>query len=465
MDMPTPDRYLLPDEPVTSLDGWRALGGGEGVAECLRVGPEETIAQITRSGLRGRGGGGFPTGRKWAGVRAQPGTTRYVVANGAEGEPATFKDRALMRANPYQVVEGLVIAALAVGAEHAYLCVKERFTQEAQGLTTAVQEMEAAGLTADVSFTLVPGPDEYLFGEEKAMLEVIEGRPPMPRLFAPYEHGLFAVAPQMGWESVTPRDLSGDHDQSNPTAVNNVETLSHAAHIMARGVDWFRSQGTEASPGNGVATIVGDVVHPGFGEFGLGTPLAELIAEIGGGLPDGRRIKAVFSGVANPVITPEVLDTPVAFETMAAAGSGMGAAGFVVYDDTTSMVQVARMFSEFLWVESCGQCPPCKLGCEDVTRRLRSVEECDGTDHDISSIGARLEKVTDANRCGLGAEEQLVVASILRAYPGDFADHLEGRCAAPRDLVVPKLVDLGGGRAVYDQRQPLKRPDWTYRDS
>lgn len=457
------DRYLLGDTPVRSLDQWKALGGGEGLAEAQRVGPAATIEMVTASGLRGRGGAGFPTGRKWSGVRAQPGSSRYMVANGSEGEPGTFKDRAILRANPYQVIEGLAIAAFAVGAEHAYVGVKEKFGPEIEALGVAFDEMAAAGMTGDVDFTLVAGPDEYLFGEEKAMLEVIEGRPPMPRLLAPYEHGLFAVAPQMGWESVTPRDASGERDRSNPTAVNNVETLAHVPWILARGVEWFRSRGTEQSPGNGVVTVVGDVVHPGFAEFSLGTPLSELIDEVGGGVAEGRRIKAVFSGVANPVITPAMLDTPVAFETMAAAGSGMGSAGFIVYDDTTSMVQVARVFSQFLWVESCGQCPPCKLGSEEVTARLAALESCDGTDRDIDIIGARLKKVTDANRCGLGAEEQAVISSILREFPEDFAAHLAGNCAPPRpDVVVPKIVDLGPEGVVYDRRQALKRPDWTY---
>jgi len=457
------DPYLLPPEAVRTLEGWRALGGGEGLAACLALGPEATIEAVTRSGLRGRGGGGFPTGRKWAGVRDQPGSRRYVVANGAEGEPATFKDRAIMRANPYQVVEGLVIAALAVGAERAYLCVKERFERELAAVTAAIEEMAEAGLTAEVPVTVVAGPDEYLFGEEKAMLEVIEGRPPMPRLFPPYEHGLFAVAPQMGWESVAPRDPSGSGDQSNPTAVNNVETLAHVPHLLARGADWFRSLGTEASPGHGVVTVVGDVRTPACAEFDLGTPLRALVEEVGGGVAPGREVKAAFSGVANPVLTPAMLDTPVAFETMAAAGTGMGAAGYVVYDDTACMVQVAALLSRFLWVESCGQCPPCKLGCEEVTRRLAALEACRASDRDVAAIGARLEQVTDANRCFLGAEEQALVASVLRAYPDDFAAHLEGDCGAHRaDLVVPKLVDLEGGRAVYDERQARKQPDWTY---
>src|SRR5687768_10827102 len=221
--MPT---FLLPPDPVTSLDGYLATGGRAGVENAQRIGPAETIETITRSGLRGRGGGGFPTGRKWAGIAAQSGTRRYLVCNGAEGEPGTFKDRALLRANPYQVVEGLIIAAFAIGAAEAYLCLKASFEREVDAVTRAVQELQAAGICTDCTVNIVAGPDEYLFGEEKAMLEVIEGKPPLPRWFPPYEHGLFAASPQEGWEA-GPHGAHRRGDEPNPTLVNNVETLAN----------------------------------------------------------------------------------------------------------------------------------------------------------------------------------------------------------------------------------------------
>ena len=175
-------------------------------------------------------------------------------------------------------------------------------------------------------------------------------------------------------------------------------------------------------------------------------------------------IKAVFSGVANAVITADRLDTPVSYEAMAAIGSGMGAAGYAVYDESACMVELAFRFSHFLYVESCGQCPACKLGCEEISYRLNEIEACRGTDEDIAVIGARLNKVTDANRCYLGTEEQIVIRSILRAFPEEFAAHLEGDCPLPRaDLVVPLLVDLTDGVVVYDEHQARKNPDWSYR--
>ncbi|HUQ64127.1 MAG TPA: NADH-ubiquinone oxidoreductase-F iron-sulfur binding region domain-containing protein [Acidimicrobiales bacterium] len=457
--------FLLPAEPITSVEGWMQIGGGEALALAVELGPERTIEELRASGLRGRGGGGFPTGRKWSGVRSSGGTHRYVVANGAEGEPATFKDRAILRANPYQVVEGLAIAAATLGATEAFIGLKASFEPELAAVTRAVSEMQAAGMAGDVPITIVRGPDEYLYGEETALLEVIEGHAPLPRLFRPFEHGLFATAPQSGWESHEPEAGHKHHgaEASNPTLVNNVETLANVPHILARGAKWFRSMGTEQSPGNVVATVVGDVVAPDYGEVELGTPLGDVIDAVGSGLREGRRVKAVFSGVANAVITASDLVTPVSYETMAAIGSGMGAAGFAVYDETACMVDVAREFSRFLYVESCGQCPACKFGTGEITAHLSEIAECRATDEVLDIIAARLKSVTDANRCYLPVEERLVVASILRSFPEEFATHLEGYCPRPRsDLVVPIIKDLGGGRVTYDERHRSKLPDWTY---
>jgi len=458
------ERYLLPEEPVTSLALWRDLGGGRALEIARRLGPDDTIEELSTAGLRGRGGAGFPTGRKWAGVRASGGTHRYVVCNAAEGEPSSFKDRALLRANPYQVLEGLTVAALTLGAREAYLAIKRSFVPELERVLGALEEMEAAGLAGDVPIKIVGGPDEYLFGEEKAMLEVIEGKPPLPRLFPPYEHGLFATGSQMGWESVPREPGHGPAlDVSNPTLVNNVETLANVGHILVRGAEWFRAMGTDASPGHAVATVVGDVVHPGVAEIDLGMPLSEMIEEVGGGVRQGRRVKAAFSGISNAVVTASDLDTPLTYEDMAAIGSGLGAVGYAVYDDTACMVEIAFQYSRFLWIESCGQCPACKLGTQEITHRLNEIAACRGTESDVAVIGGRLNNVTDGARCYLPVEEQHVVGSILRAFPEEFAAHLEGDCPIPRtDLIAPKIVDLAGGEVTYDTRHLRKRPDWTY---
>lgn len=310
------------------------------------------------------------------------------------------------------------------------------------------------------------------------MLEVIEGNEPLPRWLPPHLHGLFSPAPQLGWQATRDHDEAQGYahspstsdatnveagHESNPTLVNNVETLCHVPHILARGSDWFRGLGTAESPGTTVATVVGDVVAPDVGEVELGTPLRAVIDAVGSGMAPGRSVKAVFSGVANAVITPDHMDAPLSYEGLASAGSAMGAAGFIVYDDTTCMVDVAYHFSRFLSVESCGQCPPCKLGSGAITEHLERIETGAGTLHDIDAIVGWLGHVADGNRCFLAVEEQTVISSILEAFPSEFDEHVEsGRCPRRRKLPMPKLVDLTGGVATYDETFWRKRPDWTY---
>jgi NADH:ubiquinone oxidoreductase subunit F (NADH-binding) len=306
-------------------------------------------------------------------------------------------------------------------------------------LRRAALELTVSGLLQELDVTIVEGPDDYLYGEEKALLEVIEGRDPLPRLLPPYELGLFASDAPVGWEAGS-RPVSG-RGEPNPTVVNNVETLACVAHIMANGVDWYRSMGTDASPGTLVATVVGDVTRPGVHEVEMGTPLRALLDRCGGPLP-GRSFKATLSGVSNAVLTAEELDTPLSYEDLAARGSGLGAAGFVVYDDTANMTEVARAMSQFLADESCGQCSPCKQGTLAISDVLAAI--CDGgaDDRVLGELAAQLRSVTDANRCFLGAEAQTVVSSILRAFPEDVAALLEGRAGAVRRITVPSIEDI-----------------------
>jgi NADH-quinone oxidoreductase subunit F len=431
------------------------------------------LDQLVRSGLRGRGGAGFPAATKWRSVAAGGPALgdRYVVANGAEGEPGTFKDRPLLRANPYQVLEGLAIACTVVGAREAFLAVKASFAPEIAAVERALREMSDADLLCDAPVSLVGGPEEYLFGEEKALLEVIEGNDPMPRWLPPYLHGLFATTPQEGWSSTSEPDEEPEDRAavgSNPTLANNVETLAHVPLVLAHGVDWYRAIGTSDTPGPVVCTVVGDVEHAGYGEIEPGTPLREVIDRLGGGVRDRRRAKAVLSGVSNPVLTEADLDAPVSYDGLAAAGGGLGSAGFVVYDDTRSMLAVARMVSRFLYVESCGQCRACKYGCGEITRRLDDLAGPRRRASDIEVIGARLRDVTSQNRCFLGEEEQRVISSLLREFPDDFAVDGAGaldpavRRAGSEVLPVPKIVDIRDGVALYDERQLRKQPDWTY---
>ncbi|MCW3043451.1 MAG: nuoF 1 [Actinobacteria bacterium] len=453
--------FLLGERPVASLEEYRALGGWRGLDKARSMAPAAVIAEISASGLRGRGGAGFPTGTKWASVREGGGRHHYAVCNGAEGEPATFKDRALMRANPYQVIEGLLIAAHAVEAIEAYLAIKASFTPERDALTRALAEIGAEGLTDDVPVFLVTGPEEYLFGEEKALLEVIEGNDPLPRWLPPYLHGLFVTDPQLGWAAHENEPGHDEGHEANPTLVNNVETLANVPHILAKGSAWFRTMGTAASPGTVVCTVVGDIAVPQVLEVELGTPLQEVLESCGGSLP-GRSFQAVLSGVSNPVLTADQLSTPLSYEGMEAAGTGLGAAGFAVYDDTACMVELARSVSRFLYVESCGQCVPCKFGTGEITEALDRLRSGRGTNEDLDRIQSRLTIVTDGNRCFLPVEERRVIASLLLAFPEDFALHLEGPCPRPRELPIPKIVDLEDGKVVYDLKQATKLPDWTY---
>ena len=454
---------LLPATKYFSLDQYLTAGGGVALPTARTRGEDWVLDQLEQAGLRGRGGAGFPAARKWRSVIAG-GTAlgdRYVVANGAEGEPGTFKDRTLMRTNPYAVIEGLAVAAHTVGAREAFLAVKASFTVEIEALERALREMADAGLIAQAPITLVSGPEEYLFGEEKALLEVIEGNDPLPRWLPPYLHGLFATTPQEGWSAGVDHADEVGVVGANPTLVSNVETLANVALILTRGAEWYRSIGTAETSGPLICTVVGDVAHAGVGEIEPGTRLGDVIDRLGGGPRPGCTIKAVLSGVANPVLSAAALDAPVSYEGLVAAGGGLGSAGFIVYDDTRSMLAVARMVSRFLYVESCGQCRACKQGCGEVTRHLETLAEGTGDVTDVDVIGRRLRNVTDQNRCYLGQQEQIVISSLLRTFPEDFVAGIEQVRVQPR-LPVPKIVDLRDGVATFDPMTEHKLPDWTY---
>lgn len=444
---PESSAFLLPAEPIETIDAYFDAGGGVGLQRAIDIEADATIQTIGASGLRGRGGAGFPTARKWQSVRGAGSGRHFVVVNAAEGEPASFKDRTLMRRDPYRIVEGAAIAALAVGAEAIFLATKRSFVREVEALRRAAVELSGTGLLQELGVNIVEGPEDYLYGEEKALLEVIEGRDPLPRLLPPYELGLFATDSTIGWESGSRR--VGGEGQSNPTVVNNAETLAAATHIMANGSDWFRSMGTAESPGTVIVTVVGDVVHPGVHEVEMGTPFSAVLERCGGPLP-GRTFKAAFSGVSNSVLPADLFDTPLTYEGFAAAGSGLGAAGFVVYDDSVNMTVVAHELSRFLAAESCGQCPPCKQGSAAITAQLADIIAGRATDAVLGELSARLRSVTDANRCFLGTEEQIVVSSVLREFPGDVAELLERPSARLRQVSVPLIKDIGDdGTVIY----------------
>ena len=438
---------LLPDEPVRSLQDYVAMGGGAGLERALSMDPDDVIAEIRRSGLRGRGGAGFPTGIKWRGVAdaGRDDGTSYVVCNAAEGEPGTFKDRPLMVRNPYQLLEGMMIALATMGARHGYIATKQRFTEAFARLVEARDEMAEAGWKRADEIDIVGGPDEYLFGEEKALLEVIEGKLPMPRLVPPFQIGL--------WANTT---------NPNPTCVNNVETLSHATWIMARGAEEFRARGTEESPGTMVFTVSGDVDSAGFYELPMGTSLRTLVCDIGGARAED--VQAIWSGVSGPVITPDLLDLPMDFESFREAGLGLGSGGFVVYDRSRCMVQVTSQLVRFLANESCGQCNACKLGNLAMGEALERLVRGEGRPSDIPGLRKRTEVVTDQNRCFLPVGSALVVRSVLETFPEAFEARLQGPTPPEVRVRAPKIVDIDeeSGEVLFDPEYERKRPDWSY---
>lgn len=438
----TPLRYvsgmahILPAEPVGSLEEYTDRGGGTAMETARKVGPHGVIAAIRDSGLRGRGGAGFPTGIKWSGLAADDARVKFVICNAAEGEPGTFKDRAILRRNPDQVLEGLAVAAYATGARQMFVGVKEKFSLEHGRLIDAAASLSSAGLLGDADLTIVPWPDDYLFGEEKGLLEVIEGNDPLPRLVPPYVRGLFE----------TP------NGPTQPAAVNNVETLANVPHILANGSGWFRSLGTDDSPGTMVCTVGGDVAVEAVAEVELGTPLRWLVDEIGGGVRSGGRLKMVLSGVSNAPLTTEELETPISFEGMRRAGSGLGSAGFIVYDDTACAIGVAAAASSFLFRGSCGQCPPCKMGTNVITDRFQTIDDGDGSVQDLDEIAAWTMRVTDANRCGLGAGQQALARGIIERFFEDAVHHMDGGgCPSDRSHTITTIEDwdVAAGRFAY----------------
>ncbi|MDP8977011.1 MAG: SLBB domain-containing protein [Actinomycetota bacterium] len=438
------DSLLLADEPVETFSDYLAAGGGEGLSRALSMEPGQVVAQIARSGLRGRGGAGFPTGRKWAAVVEAAGTGPvHLVCNAAEGEPATYKDRVLMARNPWQLLEGVLIARHATGAVGCFVGVKERFSHECRRLVEARDAMAAAGWMDADDVRLVFGPDEYLFGEESAMLEVIEGKLPLPRILPPYMAGLFATM-----------------QDPNPTVVNNCETLSHVTHILAKGADWFRRRGTSEAPGTMLFTVVGDVASPGVYELPLGAPMRLLIEEIAG----ASDVKAIYAGTSNAVVMPGLLDLPMDFDSFTEAGIGLGSGGFVVYDQSRCIVQVTATLTRFLAVESCGQCLACKLGNSEISELLDKLVRGEGSAGDLEAIAKRCRIVTDGNRCYLPVGTQLLVGSTVDAFADEFAARV-GTATPPEVFVpVPKLerIDEQTGEVFFDADYERKRPDWSY---
>ena len=457
---------VLPSEPIRSLDDYQADGGFAGLDAARAAGGDTVIAELEASGLRGRGGAGFPTGRKWRAVAAnrsdiEPTT---VVVNGAEGEPGTYKVRAILAANPYQVVEGALIAAVVVGADRIVFGVKPSSGAPVDRLRAAIDEISRAGHDGGVRLEVFEGPSEYLYGEETALLEAIEGRPPLPRVAPPYRRGVDELGEPDASGLPAGVDMAGPDDETDaaPALVDNVETLANVPAIVAKGAGWFREMGTDASPGTIVCTVVGSTNTAGVGEVAMGTTLREVLDEIGGGARAGRTVVAVAPGVSAALLPASALDTPLTYEAMVAAGSGLGSCGFTVFDDEDDLVAAVAGTSRFLAVESCGQCTPCKQDGRAIADLLASLARSELTDDELGSLQDRVRTVADEARCFLASQQEAVVRSLLETFPEAVEAHFDGRAEPAEPLLVAELVEVREGRAVIDERHRDKQPDWTY---
>ena len=375
---------------------------------------DEQICQtIIASGLRGRGGGGFPAGQKWDSVRRQPKGKKYVVCNGDEGDPGAFMDRSIMEGNPHSIIEGMLIAALAAGSDEGYIYVRAEYPLAVTRLKKAIAKAEEMGLLGDnildtgFSFHLNVnrGAGAFVCGEGSALTASIEGKRGMPRVKPPrtVEHGLWA----------------------QPTVLNNVETFSAVPLIMRNGADWFRSIGTEKSPGTKAFALTGNVVNTGLIEVPMGSTLRHVIFDIGGGIKDGKKFKAVqIGGPSGGCLTEEHLDLPMDFDSLKKLGAMIGSGGLVVMDEDTCMVEVARFFMHFTQNESCGKCVPCREGTRRMLEILEKIVANEGTMEDLDLLEELSRTITETALCGLGQSACKPVQSTLKYFRNEYLAHV-----------------------------------------
>ena len=394
-----------------AADGYRAL-----VTALTEMTPAEVLREVDASGLRGRGGGGYPAGLKWSTVAKMPGNEKFVVCNADEGDPGAFMDRAVLESDPHRVLEGMVLAGYAVGASHGFVYVRAEYPLAIERLTTAIRQATKKELLGqnicetrysfDIELRL--GAGAFVCGEETALMASIEGKRGQPRPRPPYpaQSGLWGY----------------------PTLINNVETLANIPPIIRRGGAWFASIGTEKSKGTKVFALAGRIRNTGLIEVPMGITLREIIFTIGGGVPEGSRFKAVQTGGPSGGCLPEqFLDLPVDYDTLRQAGSIMGSGGMIVMDHTSSMVDVARYFMEFCTDESCGKCIPCRAGTHQMHGLLDKIAKGKGTDKDLALLEEMCEVVKAMSLCGLGQTAPNPVLSTLRHFRDEYLTKLQGR--------------------------------------
>lgn len=434
------NRYIDP----TNIQDYIALNGYSALAKVLfTMQPEEVIEEIKKSGLRGRGGGGFPTGRKWESCRKAEGEIKYVICNADEGDPGAYMDRSLLEGNPHSVIEGMVIGAYAIGSHEGYIYVRNEYPLAVANVKIALQQAEEYGLLGerilgsgfDFRIEIVRGGGAFVCGESSALMASLEGKVGRPR--AKYVHTV-----EKGlWD--------------RPTNLNNVETWANVPLIINQGTEWYSKIGTEGSKGTKIFSLVGKVCNTGLVEVPMGMTLREIIYEIGGGIPEGKKFKAVQTGGPSGGCLPEsLIDLPVDFDALTEAGSMMGSGGMIVMDEDTCMVDVAKYFLDFLKEESCGKCVPCREGIKQMLAILNRICAGEGQEGDIGLLEEISAVLVDVSLCALGTTAPNPVLSTIKYFRQEYETHIKekkcpaGVCRALIEYYIDEKLCTGCGLCV-----------------
>jgi NADH-quinone oxidoreductase subunit F len=407
------------DPDARTVAGWRERGGWKALEKARTMTPEEIVDVVKQSALRGRGGAGFPTGVKWGFFR-DDGRPHYLLINADESEPGAFKDRELCRWTPQQLIEGALICAYAIRAQHVYIYIRGEFFEPAQIIGRAIEDCYEQGILGTdlkIDVTLHLGAGAYICGEETALMNSLEGRRGQPRIKPPYP----AVSGAFGM----------------PTNINNVETLCAIPHIINNGADWWKGFGTEKSTGTKLFNVSGHVVRRGNFELPLGFPLKDLIYDVCGGIRDGRELKAVIPGGSSvPILAAHECDIDLDYESVIKAGSMLGTASVIVMDDQTCMVKQVRRMVDFYAHESCGQCTPCREGTAWLARILRRIEDGQGSEEDLDALLDIGKLMTGTTICVLSDSAAAPTASSIAKFRDEYLSHIrDGVCPFSRDLV------------------------------
>jgi NADH-quinone oxidoreductase subunit F len=411
----------------TEIEHYIAIGGYSALVKALQMPPSQIIDEVKRSGLKGRGGAGFPTGQKWEVCHRAVEETKYVVCNGDEGDPGAFMDRTVLESDPHSIIEGMIIAGYAIGARYGYIYVRAEYPLAVEHVQIALRQARKLNLMGkrilgshfSFDIRLFQGSGAFVCGEETALIASLEGKPGIPYHRPPYPavNGLYG----------------------KPTLFNNVKTFAYIPRIIENGAEWFASIGNEKSKGTAVFALAGKVVNTGLAEVPMGTTLRQIIFDVGSGIPGGKHFKAVQIGGPSGGCLPEsALDLPVDFDSLKDAGAMMGSGGMVVLDEDDCMVEIARYFLEFTQMESCGKCTFCRLGTKQMLEILNDITQGRGRIDDIDILSELAEDVINGSLCGLGKTAPNPVLTTLRYFRDEYEAHIkEGRCPA---LMCPNLI-------------------------